>query len=163
MLQLCKVSLPSPPLPPPPPLTLHLRTPLVPPLHPHVCRPVPLLTVGIVSIAITCMVSWNHSVEHMNAQSSLCVVFVSGRVWSEQRDLTLSPVPFVIAINVYSLKDFWLKFYWTINIMNFMGCVGLGCCIFGKFDTSWPKFYCILGSARLTGIRTLHKRLHHTE
>ena len=76
------LSPPPPPLHPPPPLTLHLRTPLVPPLHPHVCRPVPLLTVGIVSIVITCMVSWNHSVEHMNTQSSLCVFFVSGRVWS---------------------------------------------------------------------------------
>ena len=64
---------------------------------------------------LTCMVSWNHSVgyEHEHSVHFGCcvcvggagVVFVSGGVWSGQRYLTLSLVPFVIAFDVYSLEQ----------------------------------------------------------
>ena len=37
-------------------------------------------------------------------------------------------------------------------ILNFMGCVGLGCCILGKYPLILAKMLLHLGSARLTGI-----------
>ena len=47
---------------------------------------------------------------------------------------------------------FDLSIYWTMNIMNFMGCVGLGSGILRRSPKMLAKMLLYLGSARLTGI-----------
>ena len=84
------------------------------PLNYTYCPQTYTIVTAVLSIDATCMVSWDHSVEYVHGHSiqfvCVCcgegvVVFVSGRVLPGWWDLTLSHVPFEIAINVYSLEQ----------------------------------------------------------
>ena len=84
------------------------------PLNYTYCPQTCTIVTEVLSVDATCKISCNHSVEYVHGHSiqfvCVCcgegvVVFVSGRVLPGWWDLTLSHVPFEIAINVYSLEQ----------------------------------------------------------